>query len=156
MEKYIAVKIVEAEPMSAMLAERTLNRSIYVSNAAQSESGETGHPGYLVQYGGGYRSWCPKKQFEEANRPCDGMTLGLAIEAAKKGLKIARQGWNGKGLSVELQVPDEHSKMTLPYLYMNYPATPASDTAPADHINAHVPWLASQTDMLADDWTLVD
>ena len=67
-----------------------------------------------------------------------------------------RAGWNGKGLSVELQVPDENSKMTLPYIFMNYPATPASETAPANHINAKVPWLASQTDMLAKDWAIVE
>jgi hypothetical protein len=41
--------------------------------------------------------------------------------------------------------------MTLPYIFMNYPATPASDTAPKNHINARVPWLASQTDLLVKD-----
>ena len=80
------------------------------------------------------------------------MNFGQALEALKSGGKAARAGWNGKGLSVELQVPDAHSKMTLPYIFMNYPATPASDTAPANHINARVPWLASHTDILAEDW----
>lgn len=70
------------------------------------------------------------------------MNFGQAIEAMEAGSKVARTGWNGKGLSVELQVPDENSKMTLPYIFMNYPATPASATAPANHINARVPWLA--------------
>ena len=83
------------------------------------------------------------------------MDFGKALEALKSGSKVARSGWNGKGLSVELQVPDAHSKMTLPYLFMNYPATPASDTAPENHINAPVPWLASQTDILAEDWIVV-
>lgn len=84
------------------------------------------------------------------------MNFGQAIEAMGQGKKVARSGWNGKGLSVELQVPDEHSKMTLPYIFMNYPATPASDTAPTNHINARVLWLASQTDMLAKDWNIAD
>lgn len=84
------------------------------------------------------------------------MNFGQAIEALKRGEKVSRNGWNGKGLSIELQTPDEHSKMTLPYLFMNYPATPASDTAPANHISAKVPWLASQTDMLAEDWQIVE
>ena len=66
-----------------------------------------------------------------------------------------RSGWNGKGLWWELQTPGANSKMTLPYIFMSYPATPASDTAPANHINARVPWLASQTDVLAEDWALV-
>jgi hypothetical protein len=45
--------------------------------------------------------------------------------------------------------------MTLPYIFMAYPSTPASDTAPDSHINARVPWLAIQTDMLAEDWMVV-
>lgn len=83
------------------------------------------------------------------------MNFGKALEALKSGSKVARIGWNGKGLSVELQTPDENSKMTLPYLFMNYPSTPASASAPASHINAKVPWLASQTDILAEDWLVV-
>jgi len=83
------------------------------------------------------------------------MNFGQAIEAMKEGKKVQRAGWNGKGLTVELQVPDANSKMTLPYLYMSYPGTPASDTAPVSHLNARVPWLASQTDMLAEDWQVV-
>lgn len=64
------------------------------------------------------------------------MNFGQAIEAMEAGSKVARAGWNGKGLSVELQVPDENSKMTLPYIFMNYPGTPASETAPASHTAA--------------------
>jgi hypothetical protein len=83
-------------------------------------------------------------------------SFGQAVEMLKEGRKVAREGWNGKGLHLELQVPDEHSKMTLPYIYMQYPTAPASDTAPANHINARVPWLASQTDILAEDWVIVE
>jgi hypothetical protein len=85
----------------------------------------------------------------------DQITFCQAIEALKDGRKVARRGWNGKGLHLELQVPDEHSKMTLPYIYMQYPSLKASDTAPESHIDARVPWLASQTDMLAEDWMVV-
>lgn len=77
------------------------------------------------------------------------MNFGLALDALKHGDKVQRSGWNGKGLWLELQVPDAHSKMTLPYIFMSYPS---------DAINtpgARVPWLASQTDMLADDWNIV-
>lgn len=80
------------------------------------------------------------------------LTFGAALTYLKVGQKVSRAGWNGKGLWLELQTPDEFSKMTLPYIYINYPSTPASDTAPANHIGARVPWLASQTDMLAEDW----
>ena len=77
------------------------------------------------------------------------MNFGQAIEELKAGCKVSRTGWNGKGLWLELQVPDEHSKMTLPYIYINYPMD-AQNTP-----GARVPWLASQTDMLADDWGVV-
>ena len=71
------------------------------------------------------------------------MNFGPAIENLKNGHKVARSGWNGKGMWLNLQVPDEHSKMSLPYIYMF--------TADG-HL---VPWLASQTDVLATDWNIV-
>ena len=71
------------------------------------------------------------------------MNFGKAIEALKDGKKVARHGWNGKNMYLELQVPDEHSKMSLPYIYM-YTAD-----------QKLVPWLASQTDMLSEDWIIV-
>lgn len=77
------------------------------------------------------------------------LSFSDALSAVKTGEKIARQGWNGKGLWVELQTPDANSKMTLPYLYLNYP-TDAVNTP-----GARVPWLASQTDILAEDWSIV-
>ena len=40
------------------------------------------------------------------------MNFSEALDAVKKGSKIQRAGWNGKGMYVELQRPDEHSKMT--------------------------------------------
>lgn len=76
------------------------------------------------------------------------MNFGQALEALKLGSKVSREGWNGKGLWLELQRPDEYSKMTLPYIYINYPDD--SKTTPG----ARVPWLASQTDMLAEDWVV--
>lgn len=75
--------------------------------------------------------------------------IGWAIKQMHNGAKVARAGWNGKGLWLELQVPDEHSKMTLPYIYINYP-TDAINTP-----GARVPWLPSQTDLLATDWEIV-
>ena len=71
------------------------------------------------------------------------MDFGHAIYALKSGQKVSRSGWNGKGMWLALQVPDEHSKMSLPYIYMK-----TSD----DEL---VPWLASQSDMLGDDWGVV-
>lgn len=77
------------------------------------------------------------------------MNFGDALVILKSRGKVARTGWNGAGLWLELQVPDAHSKMTLPYIYINYPQD-AKNTP-----GARVPWLASQTDMLAEDWGVV-
>ncbi len=70
--------------------------------------------------------------------------FGDALTALKSGYKVARNGWNGKGMWLALQVPDAHSKMSLPYIYMS---TVTGDL---------VPWLASQTDILAEDWQIVE
>lgn len=67
-----------------------------------------------------------------------------ALAMLEDGNKMAREGWNGKKMWIALQLPDEHSKMTLPYLYMK--------TA-CDNL---VPWVASHTDMLAEDWTYAE
>lgn len=77
------------------------------------------------------------------------LTFGDALVQLKTGKKVARSGWNGKGLWLELQTPDENSKMTLPYIFISYPSD--AKTTP----NAKVPWLASQTDMLSEDWEIV-
>ncbi len=71
------------------------------------------------------------------------MNIGEAVTALQNRARVARAGWNGKGMYLELQVPDEHSKMTLPYVFM-YTAC-----------KNRVPWLCSQTDLLADDWEVV-
>ena len=85
------------------------------------------------------------------------MRFSGALECLRNGHKLQRLGWNGKGLCVQLQTPDENSKMTLPYLYLTYPDVPLNDSEhPADgqamRPGARVPWLASQTDILAEDW----
>jgi hypothetical protein len=77
------------------------------------------------------------------------MKFGQALDHLEAGGKVSRAGWNGKGLWLELQVPDAHSKMTLPYIFMSYPADAVNTPG------ARVPWLASQTDMLAKDWGAV-
>ena len=81
------------------------------------------------------------------------MNFGEALEALKAGKKVARKGWNGKGIFIELQLPDEHSKMTSPYIYID---TTGLQTNNPDAPKSRVPWLASQTDMLAEDWQVVE
>ena len=71
------------------------------------------------------------------------MNFGEALNALKEGAKVARNNWNGKDMWVALEYPDETSKMKRPFLYM----------APID--GEFVPWVASQTDLLAEDWHTV-
>ena len=80
------------------------------------------------------------------------MNFGLALEELKNGNKVRRKGWNGIGIFIELQRPTETSKMTHPYIFIDTTGLQTSNEfAPRDL----VPWLASQADMLAEDWELV-
>ncbi len=99
--------------------------------------------GYGVKYPDGYISWSPKSAFEAAYRPITAMNFGHAIEAMKAGCTVARSGWNGKDMWIALQRRTGQSLMTHDYIYMR--------TAQG----GLVPWLCSQTDMLAEDWAIV-
>lgn len=78
------------------------------------------------------------------------ISFSKALDAAKLGKSIRRVGWNGSGLLVKVQFPDENSKMSLPYLYIEYPVD--AKTTPG----AKCPWLASQTDLMAEDWLIIE
>lgn len=72
------------------------------------------------------------------------MRIGEAIDHLMGRGTVTREGWNGANQFLTLQRPDSNSKMTLPYIYIT--------TVHGDL----VPWVASQTDILADDWVSVD
>ena len=123
--------------------------------------------GYLVEYldGGapnhpdhaGYISWSPKEQFDNAYRPTSGMSFGLAIEALKLGKRVARAGWNGKGMWLAIAGVESEWRASIaggdmPQDWQGYSPFIAMYTAD----KLLVPWLASQTDVLADDWQLID
>lgn len=125
--------------------------------------------GYLVEYvdGGqantpeyeGYVSWSPKDVFDRAYNSVEAMTFGDALVLIKAGKKVARQGWNGKGMFVFL-VPGSRFKVNRKPLLGIYPEGREIDYhAHIDMKTADdkiVPWLASQTDVLAEDWTIVE
>lgn len=121
--------------------------------------------GFIVKYENNYISWCPKKDFLESNRLCEGMTFGHAIEMAKKGHKIAREGWNGKGMWVIFVPGTKKAKLIegTPYAkHLSKRKTvdilPHFDmyTVNSKGRRAMLPgWLASQSDMDAEDWTIV-
>lgn len=85
------------------------------------------------------------------------MKFTEALEHAKQGAKISREGWNGKGMFVFL-VNGDSIKVAIHEAYSD-PAKDAYDvldflmmfTAQHDL----VPWLASQTDILAEDWCVL-
>lgn len=145
MQAYYGAKLIHAEPANKGVDE-----------------------GYFVKYEDGYTSWSPKAVFEKAYRPVEGLPFGLALEAMKQGKKVARAGWNGKGMWLRMihpYAPHPDTGGGNP-AYAN-PYFKAADNNPeavgtmlpwigmktAD--NHFVPWLASQTDMLAEDWEIL-
>ena len=80
---------------------------------------------------------------------CTGQDFSQALYALRGGEAIQREGWNGKGLRVVMQVPDAHSKMSMPYFYIEYPKD--HPVYPGDRC----PWVPSVSDLLAKDWTWV-
>lgn len=136
--------------------------------------------GYFVQYEDGYQSYSPAEAFEsgytsvaastelcpvQARSGLTGLTFGQALEALKLGARIARAGWNGKGMWLAyspgvkgldaskfwaqpnrewaLSQPDRRADV-LPCITMK--------TATGEILMG---WLASQTDMLSEDWEIL-
>lgn len=75
------------------------------------------------------------------------MNFGQAIEALKQGQQVTRSGWNGKGMWLEL------SEYAEGVMYKSRPLQEHILMATAQ--GTFVPWLASQSDILAEDWELV-
>ena len=103
MKTHIGTKIVNGTPMTRLEYNNFRGWQLPADENGADE-------GYLVEYldGGkpntkdfaGYVSWSPKEQFEGAYRETSGLPFGLAVEAMKLGKKLARAGWNGKGMFV--------------------------------------------------------
>jgi len=156
MNKYLGVKIVSAVAMS--LGDYNKHRGWEIP-ADEDPTVE----GYLVVYPDGYQSWCPREQFETANQPIDGLSFGHAIEAARVyGKKIAREGWNGKGMFVVYQkgypegIPCNAQTAEAFGLQEGEPfkVQPYFQMHCAD--GSHQMWVASQSDILAKDWVVLD
>jgi len=163
---YIGTKIIKAFPM---------NRQDYNDYRGwQLPSNENGaDDGYLVEYqdGGvpndsrhnGYISWSPKEQFENAYHSTHGgMSFGHALVALETGERVCRSGWNGKGMWLVLVRADSDKGDAVVDYTLKFWMTAGLDATKflpwigmktAD--GGFVPWLASQTDMLAKDWEVV-
>ena len=150
MQKYIGTKIIEAVPAIRK------GGKVYEEGKPIPKSMDPTEDGYKVRYPDGYESWSPKGVFEEAYRPTDCMSFGLAIEAMKKGKKVARRGWNGKNQHIELAT--RISYMTAEGVFVNVEHEAIGNKAIAfcGTSGVQMGWLASQADMLADDWEVVE
>lgn len=81
------------------------------------------------------------------------MDFSRGLAYLKSGLRMARKGWNGNGMYITAQIPDENSKMTSPYLYMTCPVGSTKQFGGESNTEEkRIPWLCSQTDMFAEDW----
>ena len=155
MKQYIGTKIIKAKPMTR--GEYNTFRGWPIPNDENPAD-----DGYLVEYSDGYISWSPVKQFEEAYKQCENMTFGLAVEALKKGFRVARKGWNGKGMFVVYQkgYPEGipcNKQTAEAYGYEEgtlFKCRPYLQMRCAD--GTHQMWLASQSDILEEDWYIVN
>ena len=123
------------------------------------ESEKNGEPGYAVKYRDGYMSWSPKVEFESAYQPLTALSFGHAIVALKAGLRVSRAGWNGKGMFLFLVPGSVFTVNREPLLSVLGEGTEVDYHAHIDMRTATgqiVPWLASQTDVLADDWQITE
>lgn len=113
--------------------------------------GKSNHPDHV-----GYINWLPKEQFESDYNSTDGMIFGFAIEALKRGERVARAGWNGKGMWLGLVESYDYNpdKGRAAVYALGCQKLPWIGMKTADE--KFVPWLASQTDMLAEDWVIVE
>lgn len=163
MSKYIRLNEVDAEPMKF----GEFKEKFPKSGGANVERGAD-EDGYAITYRKGqaneYVSWCPKAEFDAVSRPVDGMTFGMAIEAMKRGKKVARKGWNGKGMYVWVMpgstikncpnISDPHlAEIDKAEGEIRFLGSIRMFTATKEVLTG---WLASQTDMLAEDWMVVE
>lgn len=168
MHLHIGTKIIKAKPM---------NRQQYNDfrgwKLPENENGED--EGYLVEYteGGvantaeykGYVSWSPKEVFEKEYQPDGKLSFGGALKALKQGHKVMRNGWNGKNLFISLkrgvQASDNAHERVLGVSIDLMDVGDVGITTRLPHLEIYYPdgtrcaWLASQTDMLADDWAIL-
>ena len=142
MKTYIGTKIIEAEP--------------------EKRGEETG---FKVSYPDGYVSWSPTQPFEEAYRGNGQLNFGHALEMLKRGHRVARSGWNGKGMWLVLVPGTAKAQLREGTPYREATGLDECEILPhidmwtinAEGRRAMLPgWLASQSDMLADDWRVLE
>lgn len=163
MKQYIGTKVVQAEPAFKLTGYggkcKVTNQ---VLNAEQMEDCKASgweftdqKEGYRVRYEDGSERWSPKDVFEDTYWETDAMNFGLAIEAMKDGYRVARKGWNGKDMYVFLAYEADFVTAADISEHSHYEVAEMIVMKTAQ--NTFQPgWLASQADMLAEDWYIVE
>jgi len=140
MKEYIGTKVIKAERMQ-----------------------KDGEDGYKVIYHNPnnttYESWSPLDVFEEAYKSSGNLSFGDAIYLMENGYKLSRKGWNGKSMYIQYFSPVAHGLEEFTILDTEpngttNPLLPFLMMKTAD--NMFVPWLASHSDMLSDDWGIYE
>jgi len=162
MKRYIGTKLINAKPMTRQAYNDLRGWTLPADENGADE-------GYLVEYvdGGkgntdhyaGYVSWSPADVFDRAYRPCEGMTFGQAIEAMKAGQKVARSGWNGKGMFAYYVPANSYPVQTgaAKSHFGEGAMVPYNAYMAIKNVNETVStWVPSVNDVLSDDWEIVE
>jgi hypothetical protein len=161
MKRYIGTKIINATPMSRrdyntlrgweLPADENGDDEGYLMERA--DNGMPNHPDYK-----GYINWAPKNVFESAYFPVADIDFGGAIVALKQGLKVARTGWNGKGMFVYLVPADRYPAKTpaAKGFFGDDALVPYNAYMAIKNVDGTVStWMPSVNDCLAVDWTVL-
>ncbi|CEJ15943.1 hypothetical protein BN1110_06294 [bacterium YEK0313] len=127
-----------------------------------------GQVGMAIKYADGYQSWCPKDVFDREYQPITAMSFGAALVALKRGGQVARAGWNGKGMHISLvpgsseYLAPDRSRLIGGVSENHFALGDSGTVTRMPHLAMRAAdgsivtgWLASQTDMLAEDWMIV-
>lgn len=152
MKKFVGTKVIEAEPMTRGEYAKLSGRNSILTEKGESEADK----GYHVRYADGYESWSPADAFEEAYRGFEAMSFGHALELLKKGYKLSRAGWNGKKQYIELAAGISYTNNQGEVINAKHEAIGNQAIAFVGTSGVQIGWLASQADMLADDWCVFD
>lgn len=143
MESYTCAAEVKAKPMTRGDYNKYRGWNLPADETPADE-------GFIVERQDGSESWVPKELFLDTHSVSGVMAFGSAIEVLKTGGKVAREGWNGKGIFI--YILRGMGEMTNPYIAIDTTGLQTNNPAAP---KCCVPWAPSQTDMLAEDWTVV-
>ena len=151
MKRYVGTKVVNAKPMNRLEYNKFRGWKLPDDEDGNDE-------GFLVEYTDGvkpntneyigYVSWSPRSVFETAYRETKNMTFGNALTALKLGMKVAREGWNGKDMYLYFKPEGTKEYEGVMYKRQAYIVMKTAQ-------GMLVPWFASQSDMLDEDWYIV-